>query len=132
MPKAGVHGDMLGGGLLTDLAKHSHMDEAQAGAEHLQVLLSRFKTELADVHITVQTGQVNVDGILRFADFFFDGLIADWTVLSRIHDSQASVSQVEEQVSSALSRLESLRRSRETEKARNEQDLEVLVQSAQS
>jgi hypothetical protein len=124
--------DLLGGGLVSDLAKHSHMDEAQAGAEHLQVLLSRFKTELADVHITAQTGQVNVDGFLRFADYFFDGLIADWSVLSRIHDSQASVSQVKSQVSSALSRLESLRRTREADKTRLEHELEELVQSAQS
>lgn len=121
--------DILGGGLISDMAKHSHMDEAQAGAEQLQVLLSRFKTELADVHITAQTGQVNVDGFLRFADYFFDGLIADWSVLSRIHDSQASVSQVKGQVSSALSRLEALRSSRTAEKERLEREFASLVQN---
>ena len=84
--------DMLGGGLISDLAKHSNLDEAQAGAEYLQTLLSRFRTELADVRISAQTGQVNVEGFLRFADYFFDGLIADWTVLSRIHKSRESVS----------------------------------------
>ena len=49
--------DMLGGGLISDLAKHSNLDEAQAGAEYLQTLLSRFRTELADVRISAQTGR---------------------------------------------------------------------------
>ncbi len=119
--------DLLGGGLISDLAKHSHLDEAQAGAEHLQTLLSRFRTELADVKISARTGQVNVDGFLRFADYFLDGLIADWSVLSHIHDSQESVSQVRAQVSDALSRLSSARSERESEKAALEKELAALV-----
>lgn len=39
--------DLLGGGLLTDLAKHDHLDEAQRQVETLQVQLRRFRTELA-------------------------------------------------------------------------------------
>lgn len=119
--------DLLGGGLISDLAKHSHLDEAQAGAEYLQTLLSRFRTELADVKISTQTGQVNVEGFLRFADYFFDGLIADWSVLSRIRDSQNSVSQVRSQVSGALSKLEKIRAAQEAEKAALIAELESLV-----
>ncbi|NLT40627.1 MAG: hypothetical protein GXX89_09245 [Clostridiales bacterium] len=119
--------DMLGGGLISDLAKHSNLDEAQAGAEYLQTLLSRFRTELADVRISAQTGQVNVEGFLRFADYFFDGLIADWTVLSRIHKSRESVSRVRSQVSDALSRLRFIRAARENEKAALEKELAALV-----
>ena len=68
--------DLLGGGLLTDLAKHDHLDEAQRRVETLQVQLRRFRTELADVEIQADM-QVGIDGFLRFADFFFDGLFAD-------------------------------------------------------
>ena len=67
---------LLGGGLLTDLAKHDHLDEAQRRVETLQVQLRRFRTELADVEIQADM-QVGIDGFLRFADFFFDGLFAD-------------------------------------------------------
>lgn len=122
--------DLLGGGMLSTMAKHSHMDTAQAGAEYLQVLLSRFHTELADVQLTAQTGQVNIDGFLRFADYFFDGLIADWSVLNRIHDSQASVYQVKEQVAQAMCQLESLRDARAAEQRRLEERLAALVHSA--
>lgn len=119
--------DLIGGGLLTDLAKHSHLDEAQAGAERLQTLLSRFRTELADVELSAGLGQLNVDGFLRFADYFFDGLIADWTVLSHIHSAQDSVTQVRDQVAEVLSRLEAIRSERERERHSLEQQLAALI-----
>lgn len=73
--------DLIGGGLVADMAKHSHLDEAQRQVERLQRALREFKTELADVQITAYM-QVNVDEFLRFADYFFDGLFADWSVLN--------------------------------------------------
>ena len=82
--------DLLGGGLLADMAKHSHLDEAQGAIERLQSQLRRFKTELADVTIHADM-QVNVDGFLRFADYFFDGLFADWAVMDKISQSQSQV-----------------------------------------
>ena len=122
--------DILGGGLISDIAKHSHLDEAQAQAEYLQTLLSRFRTELADVRVSAQMGQVNVDGFLRFADYFFDGLIADWSVLSHIHDSQHSVAEVEGQVASALSRLKAIRAEQETKLSGLKRELSSLVRNA--
>ncbi len=119
--------DLFGGGLLADMAKHSHLDEAQSGAEYLQVLLSRFKTELADVHISAQLDAVNIEGFLRFADFFFDGLIADWTVLDHIRGTQDSVYRVRQQVMDALSRLNMLRAARSDEKATLDMQLAELV-----
>ncbi len=122
--------DLFGGGLVSDLAKHSKLDEAQSGAEYLQVLLSRFRNELADVHINTQMNNINIDGFLRFADYFFDGLIADWSVLSRIHDSQASVRQIKEQVGTALSRLSFIKTARVAENAEVEKQIRELVTNA--
>ena len=61
--------DILGGGLLADLAKYEELDNAQEQVEQLQEKLRQFKTELADVTIEAEL-QVSVDGFLRFADFF--------------------------------------------------------------
>lgn len=122
--------DMLGGGMLADMAKHSHLDEAQLAAEELQVLLSRFHTELADVAVNTSFGSVNVEGFLRFADFFFDGLLADWSVQSRIHDSQQSVQQVRQQVTDALAKLAQLKNARNGEKAMIDQQVSDLVVKA--
>ena len=85
--------DLIGGGLISDLAKHSHLDSAQNNVALLQSQLRRFKTELADVGSSVSGLQVNIDGFMRFADYFFDGLFVDWMVLDRI---QQSTDQVEE------------------------------------
>jgi hypothetical protein len=119
--------DLFGGGLISDLAKHSHMDDAQAGAEELQVLLSRFRTELADVRITAEMGALNIDGFLRFADYFFDGLIADWSVLNRIHESQDCVHQVKYQIEGALTKLSVFKEARAAEKTELEIQIEALV-----
>lgn len=100
--------DMLGGGgIITHMAKHSHLDEAQEKVEQLQGKLRRFKTELADIDIHADM-QVSIDGFLRFADYFFDGLFADWAVGDKISESLSSVQRVKGQISSALSKLESM------------------------
>ena len=37
--------DIMGGGMVADIAKHSHLDEAQSAVETLQSQLRRFKTD---------------------------------------------------------------------------------------
>ena len=73
---------------------------------------------------------MNIDGFLRFADYFFDGLIADWSVLSRIHDSQKSVGKVKSQVTTALQRLDNVKRMYEQRKRELEQQLDAMVRNA--
>ena len=82
--------DLMGGGMLADMAKHSRLDEAQDKVVQLQDHLRRFQTELADVWVD-ENMQVNVEGFLRFADYFFDNLFVDWAVLDKIKQSQANV-----------------------------------------
>lgn len=96
--------DLLGGGLLSDMAKHSHLDEAQQRVEYLQVQLRRFKTELTDVTIHADM-QVSIDGFLCFADYFFDGLFADWAVLNKINQSQTQVQNTKSQIEIVVDRL---------------------------
>ena len=121
--------DLLGGGLLADMAKHSHLDEAQGAIERLQSQLRRFKTELADVTIHADV-QVNVDGFLRFADYFFDGLFADWAVMDKISQSQSQVQSTKNQIDSVLSRLNSMMSAAEREQAQTKSKLDALVLEA--
>lgn len=100
--------DMLGGGLITDLAKHSHLDEAQKKVEQVQEELRCFKTELADVTTIHVDFQISIDGFLRFADYFFDGLFSDWAVMDKISQSQARVNNTKEQVERVLRRLQEM------------------------
>lgn len=118
--------DLLGGGLLSDLAKHSSLDDAQEEIEHLQVQLRRFKTELADVTIRVEM-QVNIDGFLRFADYFFDGLFADWAVLDKIEESQSEVKSVIKQIQAVLDKLAAMLTNAERDQAAVQVKLDSLV-----
>lgn len=99
--------DLLGGGLISDLAKHSHIDDAKSEVDKSQRALSTFQSELADVKIS-NTINIGTDGFSKFADFFFDGLIADWCMQSRIHDSVESVNKTKEQVQQVLAKLTSM------------------------
>jgi hypothetical protein len=102
--------DLLGGGLISDMAKHSHIDDAKLAADRIQSELSHFRAELADVRISNDI-HFEMDGFGKFADFFFDGLIADWCMQSRIEESLGSVRNVENQVNEALRRLKDMERS---------------------
>ena len=93
-----------GGGIITHVAKHGHLDEAQELVSELQGKLRRFRTELADVRIQADM-QVNIDGFLRFADFFFDGLFADWAVGDRISQSMSSVRDTRSRIDRTLEKL---------------------------
>lgn len=93
-----------GGGLITNMVKHSHIDDAKEAASEIQSLLNNFKTELADIKISSEI-QINIEGFTKFADFFLDGLIFDWVVQSRIHESMDSVQKVKEEVETVLRKL---------------------------
>ena len=96
--------DLLGGSFWADLAKHDKLDEAQHQVGQLQIQLQRFNKELSDVTIRANL-QISIDGMLRFADFFFDGLLADSAVLDKIKQSLAQVEQTREQILTILRRL---------------------------
>lgn len=118
--------DMLGGGMLSAMAKHSHLDEAQAQVEQLQYLLSRFRTELADIRISADLG-IQIDGFLRFADYFFDGLFMDWMVLDKINKSQEQVASTKSEVYAVLQNLHQLGGELEREILSLRKQLEALA-----
>ena len=81
--------------------RYEKLDDAQEQIEQLQVELRRFKTELSDVEITADL-QVTVDSFLKFADFSFDGLFADWAVLDHINQAQTRVENTKDQIKRVL------------------------------
>lgn len=116
----------MGGGLLADMAKHSHLDEAQDAVETLQSQLRRFKTELADVTIRADL-QVSVDSFTRFADYFFDGLFTDWAVLDQIGRSKEQVQSILSQIDHVLARLNVMSDTANEELAQVRESLITLI-----
>lgn len=94
--------DMLGGGFISTMAKHSKMDHAKQNMEQARYDLRNFSKELNDVnmtcHLDIETGD-----FLSFADWFFDGFVVDWMVQDRIN-------QASQQVAEAISKVEGILR----------------------
>lgn len=124
------HLDVLGGGFLTDMAKHEKLDEAQRNIETLQVQLQKFNRELSDVTIRPEL-QVGIDRMLKFADFFFDGLLADLTVLDTIKSAYAQAEQTREQILGILRQLQSTLEHVRHSRQKAARELEELILNAE-
>ena len=93
--------DILGGGLISTLIKHNDMDDAQAHMEEAKGALEKLSQELKDVDCQINL-DFTVSDFLSFADYFFDGLLADLFVQDRINEA-------EQQVKEAITKVESIR-----------------------
>ena len=93
--------DMLGGGMISSLIKHSKLSDAQRCIDQAQYDLDAFRRELADVNLPY----AEIDGFLTFADFFFDGFLADLMVQSRINDAREKLEDACRRVEDVLRQL---------------------------
>ena len=76
--------DLVGGGLISDMAKYSALDEGASLVHTMNAVARRLTKELKDVNMTFDG---TVDGIsveLRAMDYIFDGIFVDWSVKSKI------------------------------------------------
>ena len=99
--------DMVGGRLLATAVKHSKMDDAKALIHDVQYWLQKFNRELKDVRVG-QTGTMDLqlDSLTTFADYFFDNLITDWVVQSKINRSYNGCEDVLNQVTQIVNQLQ--------------------------
>jgi hypothetical protein len=104
--------DILGGGLIVDAMKYSSMDDAQRRMEEVQSDLRRYRAELSDVAQTASF-DLQPDGFLNFADFFWDNIFADFAVRDKIYQAQDQVQDLKIQISQIQTELE--RELKETE-----------------
>jgi len=100
--------DMLGGGLLSTAVKHSRIDDARSAVNDVQAKMSQFARELADVRKNIEL-QIDIGELASFADFFFDGLIVDWIVQSKIVDSLEQSKKAKSIIIHAVRELEDLK-----------------------
>jgi hypothetical protein len=66
--------------------------------------LSTFGRELNDVNMVCDLN-LNVGDFLSFADFFFDGVVADWLVQDRINEARRQVDDAIWRVQEIINRL---------------------------
>ncbi len=89
--------DILGGGMITTMAKHGEIDKAQAIMQQLKYELRHLNNELEDVGQGINFN-VEIDEFLSIADYLFDGLLVDISVQSKINNAQSQMKQLERKV----------------------------------
>ncbi|MDR2044309.1 MAG: hypothetical protein LBQ15_08080 [Clostridium sp.] len=99
--------DLLGGGLISSFLKHSRLGDAEREMEQAKYAVKNLQKELGDI-TDIPDLHIQVGDFLKFADFFFDGLIADWMVQSRIRETQGQVKAAIAKVEQVIERLHTL------------------------
>lgn len=100
--------DMLGGGLVSGLLKHSQMDKAQECVNRASVAMQGFQKELHDLNMNINYG-VEFDGVTKAIDILFDNILVDALIQSRIKETQENLQQSKRQVQIAMDKLQQMR-----------------------
>ena len=99
--------DMLGGGFVSSMIKHSKMDEAQRSIEKAQYELQNFSRELRDVQMRGVI-QINFDGLTKFVDVFCDNFLVDVLVQSKIKEAQGNIAIAKQRVQDVIYQLHNM------------------------
>ena len=123
--------DIVGGGLIITAVKHSKIDKANQLAQQVQHLLRNFQRELADVQADGKSPlSVDISGFSTFADYFFDGLIFDWIVQSKINKSYNNVMDMKEKVVRVVGDLNTHLKTKEKKKLAGEKEKRAIIEGA--
>jgi len=98
--------DLFGGGFFSGMIKHSKINDAQQEMEDARYQLRIFQKELRDIDVPMEF-RIDIGEFLKFADFFFDGFIADWMVQSRIREAEKQIFEAKQRVQAILNDLNS-------------------------
>lgn len=99
--------DILGGGFITDLFKHSNLDSASNIMNKINYLLKDLQRELDEV-VTPTDFSMNTNTFASFADFIFDGVLADAYMQSKIMSSLTELKNLRSTLLNLKSKLSSL------------------------
>ena len=100
--------DILGGGLITNMVKHSKINDASSYLREAKDSLRVFQRELKDIP-DLTALEIDIGSFLSFADFFFDGFIADYMVQTKISDAKDKINEAIIRVESLLRELKAYR-----------------------
>lgn len=96
--------DIFGGNTISGLMKHMKVNNASRCVDDARKDLAAFRDELGDIR-DLENLNVDIDGFLTFADFFFDGFIADIFAQSRIREGKRKVQEAIQRVEEILQKL---------------------------
>ena len=92
--------DILGGGFISGMLKHSNLDKANAKMEIAKRELENFSKEVRDVNLPI-----TFDGFTKFFDYFCDGILVDALVQVRMSESAKEIRRIKTEVQNTLNYL---------------------------
>lgn len=101
--------DIFGGGLIVDLIKHSKLGNASNIMNRINFLLQDLHRELNDIVIPADFS-MNTATFSTFADFVFDGILADVYMQSKIMSSLDQVRALRQKLNLLQNQLNELKR----------------------
>ena len=96
--------DVLGGGFLVDLIKHSKLNNAKATMDKVSYLMGELQRVMGGIAIPSDY-RMEIGGFATFADFFFDGGIVDIYMTAKIMSSLSEVRKLRDKCYDLKSRL---------------------------
>ena len=96
--------DMFGGNLITGLIKHSKVSDASRYVDAARRDMAYFQNELQDIQ-DLQGLDIRIGDFLTFADFFWDGFLADILVQSKINDARRKIADAINRTESVVRKL---------------------------
>ena len=90
--------DLFGGGFVTDMVKHSKIDEAHGLMRQADDAVRRLQRELADVGLVAGVDSVGVTEGTKLMDMFFDDIFSAMSVRRSVQDARARCRRAREAV----------------------------------
>jgi hypothetical protein len=102
----------FGGGTISSYVKHDRLDQAQRAARQAEESLAALRRELADVGgATEVVPALGITELTRFLDIWFDNIVTDLSVSSRINDAKATTAAAQRAVAAVQRSLRDRRAS---------------------
>lgn len=119
--------DILAGSMLSSIAKHDHIDDARRHAQNAQLALNVFSRELKDVDVHAEV-VIDISSFSKFADIFFDNIVSDLMVQSKIRGSLERTQQWLAQVQHIMAKLDARYGAARREQERLSERLRQLIE----
>ncbi|MBN2652507.1 MAG: hypothetical protein JXR63_08990 [Spirochaetales bacterium] len=97
--------DIFGGGFIATSGKYARIDKARNFVAKTQVLMNRYKKELADADIKIEK-LINIGELSTFADYLIDGFVFDLFAQYKINKSIKRVQEILDKITKAQNFVE--------------------------
>jgi len=117
------------GGILSHVAKYSHIDDAERLFHTLSSQLRHLQAELKDVQGLTTSGLTEISAGQRAVDFWFDNIFTDLSVRSKVKNNAEEVERVLRSIRTVESKLKTRLKQQEASLAKNKSREESLLLS---